>query len=132
MKKIFLFVFLLAVTIVISTKTSYAFFVSSPFRPVGGWIVFPQATTIFDLETTGFACLVAGSTIEVKPVNAAPTSYFIPAAVKNRSGFAVITGQAILGLYSPTTTPITCTNAQSGATTIVPLPTMVLFGTSKI
>ncbi len=107
-------------------------FAAASTKSFGGKILYTTNTKIKSLQTTGYTCVIPGQTITIKPVNKAPTGYFIPAAVVSKTKLPLSPGQSILGLYSPTTTPITCIlKGDPPVTTVVNLATMVLFGTSK-
>jgi hypothetical protein len=98
----------------------------------GGKIVDNKATEIKSVESSNYKCEVPGTTITIKPVGTYPMSYFIPSGVSSKTGTTPRSGQWILGLYSSTVTPITCIfQGTPPSTTIVTLPTISLYGTSK-
>ena len=100
-------------------------------RPFGGKVLNAKAIEIEALEAASFECLVPGTSIEVSVVNKAPTSYLIPVGVISKTKNPTRVGQWILGTYNPTPTMITCTEVATGATEIVELTPMIMYGTSK-
>jgi len=99
----------------------------------GGQILNTEAVQVTTYEAAGYDCLVPGSTVEIYSVFG-PTSYFIPSYVAPVTGYALSSGQQILGVYSGQET-IVCTRDEEKSTTsqvTIILPIIYYFGTSEI
>jgi len=107
---------------------------SSPLGGLfGGRILTTKALEILTLESTGFICLMAGTSVQILPISPrdAPSSYFIPFLVTSKTRTTPMTGQLIIGKYTLPTL-ITCTlPGEPPVVKIVYLNTITLFGTSK-
>ncbi len=99
--------------------------------PFGGKVLNTKAVEIEALEAASFECLVPGTSITIRPINKAPTSYLIPTGIISKTKNAARVGQWILGTYNPTPAIITCTEVATGATEIVELTPITMYGTSK-
>lgn len=132
MKKIFpifllsisIFIFILNFSLVNASTISNANVSRTSF---GGKITQTKSIEIEQKESLGYKCEVPGQTITIRSVNGYSKSYLIPMAVKNKSAKTISVGKWILGLKG-SSVPITCTNTT--ITTIVSLPSIILFGTS--
>lgn len=97
----------------------------------GGKITETKASKIQSLEDEGYTCDVSGSSIEINPIKG-PSSYIIPSGTISKTGYAIRSGQWILGKYSGKTT-VTCTKqcGETECTSTAILDTITLFGTSR-
>jgi len=131
MFKIFTRVAIIILVVLISVKITHAAF--SVDKVFGGKITQNKASEIQDLESSGFTCMVPGTSITIKPVGSYPATYVITWATKSKTNTTPTSGQWILGLYNPMKTIITCTKPcpPTICTTTTSLNTISLFGTSK-
>lgn len=84
-------------------------------------------------EDAGYNCddEIIGQTITVLPIRG-PAEYIIPHGVVSRTRFSLSEGQKIIGRYGGTTT-ITCIYPSDPPVVhLIFLPTVTLFGNSKI
>lgn len=127
-KKIFTRTILVFLFVLITIKIAYAVSLGKDF---GGRIIKTTATKVQSLENSGWACVVPGTSIDIRPIKG-PVSYLIPAFVRSKTNTTPASGQQIIGKYSGKT-PIVCTRACPPAvcTTTVTLDTITLFGTSQ-
>lgn len=133
MKRFFLKIAIVVFVVLLTTGVAFASFFGF-LKGFGGKIISAKATEIKTLENSGWSCAVPGSSITIRPARSSyPTSYIIPAGVESKTETTPTAGQAILGLYSPTKTTVTCTK-ECGPTecvTTVTLDTLKMYGTSK-
>lgn len=96
----------------------------------GGKIINTKASKIQSLESSGYTCVVTGTTINIKPTKG-PANYFIPFSTISKTGKTVSANKWILGKYSGKTT-ITCTKScgETMCTDTATLDTITMFGTS--
>lgn len=133
MKKLIFLGIISFFSVLILFKVAYASF----GLPFGGKITSsPGSIKIITLEDSGFVCPDLGITLDIKPVGKSEAGlypYLIPFGVINKNhGVTPVTGMWILGLYSPTKTPIVCVNDATGVTITVNTIPIILFGTSRI
>ncbi len=106
---------------------------ASSQNPFGGVIINTKATEIQQKEAQNFKCIVPGQTITIRPKGRnSRTTFFIPAAVKQRGGSSLRANQNILGYFSQSMTTISCIyQGYPTRTETVTLPSITLFGTNK-
>ena len=129
-RKIFINIGLVVLVFFISFEIVYATSISLG-KIFGGRIINTTATEIQTLQSSGWECIVPGTSITIRPIKS-PATYIIPAGVISKTKTTPRSGQWILGKYSGKTT-VTCTRACPPAicTTTATLNTITLFGTSK-
>lgn len=99
------------------------------YQSFGGRVLNQKAIQLDVLEKTGWTCAWLTGSVTITPVKG-PASYLITNPL-NSTRTKVAANQQILGLYSPTPTPVTCT-FPNGATQVVSLPTITIpWGTSR-
>jgi len=101
-------------------------------RAFGGKIINEEARRLTTLEASGWSCAVPGDTFDILPVFGSAGSYLVPPGVLARGGGAPSPGKKVLGLYSLTRTPITCTFPDPPATQIVYVYPITIFGLTKL
>jgi len=106
---------------------------ASATQPFGGRIVNAKATEIESMEGANYKCVVPGNTITIKSNDSTdPTTYFISAGTKSKTGYSPRAGQQIKGKYSNSKTTITCIyQGYPPNTETVQLTTIELYGTSR-
>lgn len=110
-----------------SAKASAAVSIGKAF---GGMITSSTAVPILARQAMGYMCIVPGISMTIVPVTITPTDYFIPFPIAARAGAAMaMPGAWTLGTYT-IPTPIACVRAFPPSVDIVPLPTVIIFGTS--
>ncbi|MCE9585676.1 hypothetical protein K8Q94_03595 [Candidatus Nomurabacteria bacterium] len=128
MKKYFFITFFILLFIVSLTRVVFA----GLGIPFGGRIISaPQAKEIIEAESAGFICAVEGTTFNIKSLsqkNSTTGPFLIPVGTKIKG--IPSSGKLILGLYTPTPIPVTCTDP-IGATTVVMVYPVTTFGVSR-
>ncbi len=112
----------------ISTRIVFAY--SSAYGQIfGGKIINTKATKIQKLESSGYICVINGTSITIGPIKG-PATYLIPFTTISKTKTIPSVGKWIMGKYSGKTI-ITCTKPGDPplADTVI-LDTITLFGTS--
>ncbi|MFA6586117.1 MAG: hypothetical protein WCS86_03075 [Candidatus Paceibacterota bacterium] len=104
-------------------------------RFFGGRIISTTAIEVEGLESFGYTCPMAGTSLSITPLGSpsgTPTSYFIPSYVSPKTRTTPAPHQLILGRYGGSQTTISCTRpGDPPDTKQVSLNTIDLFGTSR-
>lgn len=102
-------------------------------KPFGGKIIKSKATEVENIEYQGFRCPITNDSIAINPVVGGLT-YYIPSVNSKTIGGGIQVGQWIMGLYTPSSATITCTNIKqppTPPTMNVILNKINIYGTSK-
>lgn len=125
--------FILLIVFLVFVSVNAVFAVSSFGRFFGGRIKYEISLQIDVLESTGYVCVMPGTSLTIIPIGSpllTPIEYFIPSFVISKTGTIPTRDQLILGRYSGKTM-ITCTRPKPPDVKTVSLDTINLFGTSR-